>query len=80
MSKFIKLILPATARLPSNGLIAALIAVAAIGAMQGIGTKLDHDVHQRLDQALSLRLRAGAAVPKGAPPFFVRAGRAGRDQ
>ena len=42
MSKFIKLIRDSEgATAIEYGLIAALIAVAAIGAMQGIGTKLN---------------------------------------
>ena len=55
------------------GLIAALIAVAAIGAMQGIGNKLNttfNNVSNQPELMLSVEVEE-AAVPSGAAAFFV---------
>ena len=77
MSKFLKLIRNEEgATAIEYGLIAALIAVAAIGAMQGIGNSLNNtfnNVSNHLGSAwLSLGV-SGAAVPKGAAALRLSA-------
>ena len=71
MAKFVKLIKNVKgATAIEYGLIAALIAVAAIGAMQVIGNKLELDVQQRVEQPQLISVGGGeAAVPAGAAAF-----------
>src|SRR4029078_4822352 len=74
MSKFLKLIKNQKgATAIEYGLIAALIAVAAIGAMQGIGNKLNttfNNVSNKLGKAKG-GFQSGAAGPKGAAAFVL---------
>jgi pilus assembly protein Flp/PilA len=75
MVKFIKLIKNSKgATAIEYGLIAALIAVAAIGAMQGIGNKLNttyNNVSNSLNYAISW-LRNGRGCRMGPPLLFIR--------
>jgi pilus assembly protein Flp/PilA len=75
MVKFIKLIKNSKgATAIEYGLIAALIAVAAIGAMQGIGNKLNttfNNVSNSLNYAIS-RLRDERRCRTAPPLLFIR--------
>ena len=67
MSNFIKLIRDTKgATAIEYGLIAALIAVAAIGAMQSIGSKLSDDLQQRVGRALD-RAKSAVSGPRRHP-------------
>ena len=74
MSKFLKLIKNEKgATAIEYGLIAALIAVAAIGAMQGIGNKLNTTFNNVSNQPRTKPRSSSneAAVPKGAAAFVL---------
>ena len=73
MAKFLKLIKnDKGATAIEYGLIAALIAVAAIGAMQGIGTKLNTTFNNVSNAARTklVRLLARKRRRRKAPPLF----------